>query len=89
MGRSVHITIKWFMLKKIKIKKTNKFFRIHLGCVWIRGCGGVESWGWVRVEVWRKLRLFGLEYVRVDMWGKFIEICEWCDSCKHIINYFE
>ena len=27
-------------------------------------------------------------YVRVDVWGKFIEICEWCDDCKDILNYF-
>ena len=59
------------------------------------GLEGVES-GKLRVsgsgsvkKVWRKLRLFGLGYVRVDMWRKFIEICKWWDSCKNIINYFE
>jgi len=40
------------------------------------------------VEVWRKLRLFGLGYVRVDVWGKFIEIGEWCDGCKYILIIF-
>jgi len=49
---------------------------------------GVESWGCEEVEVWRKLRVFGLEYVRVNVWEKFIEVCEWCDGCKDILNYF-
>jgi len=30
----------------------------------------------------RKVKLFKLEYVRVDLWEKFIEICNWCDIVK-------
>ena len=56
---------------------------------------GVESWGCgrVRVRVWeesvKKVSMFGLGYVRVNMWKKFIEIPEWFDGCKSILNYFE
>jgi len=42
------------------------------------GLGG-ESWGygkWKCEDLRRKLRVFRLEYVRVDVRIKFIEICE-------------
>jgi len=57
------------------------------------GRGGVEVWRFEKKmwrfdkKVWRKLRVFTFGYVRVDVWGKFIEIWEWCDGCKDILNY--
>jgi len=32
----------------------------------------------------RKVKLFGLEYIRVNLREKFIEVCEWYDDCKNI-----
>jgi len=46
-----------------------------LGCVWIEerilGSGFRVIWE----KSVNKVRLFGLGYIRVDLWGKFIEIC--------------
>jgi len=28
-------------------------------------------------------------YVRVDLWGKFIEICERCDGCEGFFNFLK
>ena len=54
---------------------------------------GVESSRCGKVRAWeksvKKVSVFGLRYVRVDVWIKFIEIREWCDGCKSILNYFE
>jgi len=36
----------------------------------------------------RKFSVFGLKNVMVDVWGKFIEVCEWYDSYKSSLNYF-
>jgi len=33
------------------------------------------------------MRLFRLKYVRVDLWRKFIEMCEWYDGGKEIFNF--
>ena len=45
------------------------------------------------MRVWeknvKKVSVFELGYVRMDAWKKFIKICEWCDGCKSILNYFE
>jgi len=32
--------------------------------------------------------VFGPGYVRVDLWGKFIEVCEWCNGCEIFFNFF-
>jgi len=37
----------------------------------------------------KKVRVFGLGYVRMDMWEKFIGICEWCDGCERILICFK
>ena len=54
-----------------------------------RRCVGIwESWC---VRIWdesvKKMGVFGLGYNRVDLWVKFIEICEWCDDCEKILNF--
>jgi len=36
----------------------------------------------------KKVKLFGLGYVRVDVWGKFMGVCEWYDGCE-IIFFFK
>ena len=57
--------------------------------VWIgvwKGCVRVKVWGFEK-KVWRKLSVFGLGYVRLDVWRKFIEIYDWCDDYKNILNY--
>jgi len=33
--------------------------------------------------------LFGLGYIVVDLWGKFIEVCEWYDGCIEIFIFFK
>jgi len=40
-------------------------------------------------DVWGYVRLFGMRDVRVDLWGWFIEICEWCDGWEKIIYFFK
>jgi len=37
----------------------------------------------------KKVRVFGLGYVRVDVWEKFIGVCEWCDGCERILIFFK
>ena len=41
-----------------------------------------KSDGWVKMreESVKKMRLFRLRYVRVDVREKFMGICEWCDD---------
>ena len=51
-----------------------------LGCVWIRGCGRVESWGWVGVEVWRKCE----ESWGCLDWGMLEWMCE--ESLLEIVS---
>jgi len=40
------------------------------------------------VKIWeknvKKVSVFGLEYVRVDLWGKLIEVGEWYDSWESL-----
>jgi len=46
----------------------------------------MDVWGFEGVDVWgceesvKKVRVFGLGYVRMDVWGKFMRVCEWCDG---------
>jgi len=36
----------------------------------------------------KKVRLFGLGYVRVNVvWEKFMRVCEWSDNCERIIFF--
>jgi len=37
----------------------------------------------------RKVKLFGLGYVRVDLWGKFIEVSVWCDDSERFFNFLK
>ena len=43
----------------------------------------------------RKVRLFGLWYVIVDLWGRFIEVCKfievgkWYNNCERFFNFFK
>ena len=37
----------------------------------------------------RKVRLFGLGYVRVYLWIKFIEVCNWCDIVKDFLIFLK
>ena len=32
--------------------------------------------------------MFWLGYDRMNVWEKFIELYDWCDGCKDILNYF-
>jgi len=41
---------------------------------------GVDMWGFERVDVGgceKKVWLFRLGYVRMNVWGKFMGVCEW------------
>jgi len=29
----------------------------------------------------KKVMMFGLEYVRVDMWRMFMRVFKWCEGC--------
>ena len=35
----------------------------------------------------RKVKVFRLRYVRVDVWWKFMRVCEWCDGCEKILFF--
>jgi len=35
----------------------------------------------------RKVKLFGLWYISVDLWRKFIEVCEWCDDRMKVCEW--
>jgi len=65
-----------------------------LAHTWLMFCldWGVKSWGCGRLGVWgfeKKVEgVFGLGYVRIDVWWKLIEGCEWWDDFKDILNYF-
>jgi len=37
----------------------------------------------------KKVIVFGLGYVRVDVWGKFMRVCEWCDDCEGVLIFFK
>jgi len=37
----------------------------------------------------KKVRVFGLRYVRVDVWGKFMGACEWCDGYEGILIFLK
>jgi len=41
------------------------------------------------VESVKKVRLFGLGYVRVDVWGKFMGVCELYDGCERVLIFFK
>ena len=58
-------------------------FGLGRGCVMIWGSGYVRMWE----ESVKKVRLFGLGYVRVDVWGKFIGVCEWYDGCERVLFF--
>ena len=50
--------------------------------------------GWGCVRIWgsgcvKKVRVFGLRYVRVDVRGKFMRVCEWCDGCEKILIFLK
>jgi len=49
-----------------------------LKCVFGLESGCVRMWE----ESVKKVRLFGLWYVRVDVWEKFMGVCEWCNCCE-------
>jgi len=51
-------------------------------------CGKLESWG-CENKIWRNFYVFGLEYVRFDVWEKIIEVCECCDDCEEILIFFK
>jgi len=36
----------------------------------------------------KKVNVFGLGYSIMNLWKKFIEVCEWCDSCEGIFTFF-
>jgi len=58
--------------------------------VW--GFEGVNVWGFEGVNVWgseKRVRLFELGYARVDVWGKFMGVCEWYDGCKGVLFIFK
>ena len=38
---------------------------------------------------WEENYVFGLEYVRVDVWENFIKVCGWCECCESILNFFK
>ena len=53
---------------------------------------GGDVWGFEEVDVWgcvKKVRVFGLGYVRVDVWEKFMGICEWYDGYEGILIFFK
>jgi len=53
---------------------------------------GVDVWGFEGVDVWgceKKMRLFGLGYVRVNVWGKFVGVCEWCNYCEVFLIFLK
>jgi len=56
-----------------------------------RGCVRIWGSGCVRMceESVKKVRVFGLGYVRVDVWGKFMGVCEWCDGYEEILIFFK
>ena len=37
----------------------------------------------------KKVRVFGLGYVTVDVWEKFMGVCEWCDGYDEILIFFK
>jgi len=44
------------------------------------------------MDVWgceKKVRVFGLWYVRVDVWEKFMRVCKWCDGCERILIFLK
>jgi len=47
------------------------------------------GFGVIWEESVKKVRLFGLRYIIVNLWGKFIEVCEWYDGCKRIFIFFK
>jgi len=44
---------------------------------------------WMCEENVKEVRIFGLMYVRVDVLGKFIGVCEWCDDCERILIFLK
>jgi len=37
----------------------------------------------------KKVSVFRFRYVIVILWGKFIEVCEWCDGCGDIFIFLK
>ena len=37
----------------------------------------------------KKVRVFGLGYVRVDVWEKLMGVCEWCDGYEGIFFFLK
>ena len=37
----------------------------------------------------RKVSLFEYQYIRINLWRKFIKFGEWCDGCVKIFNFFK
>jgi len=61
------------------------------GCVWIgeRMCEDLREWMCEDLrEKCEENEVFGLRYVKVNVWGKIFEVCKWCDSCEKILNIF-
>jgi len=56
---------------------------------------GEDVWGFDRVDVWgweesvKKVRLFGLGFVRVDVWEKFMRVCEWWNGWGFFIFFLK
>jgi len=36
-----------------------------------------------------KVGLFGLKYIRVNLWGKLFEVCNWCNIVKDFFNFLK
>jgi len=60
-------------------------FGLGRRCVEILESGSVIIWE----ESVKKVDVFELEYIKVDVRKFFIEICEWCDGCEEILNFFK
>jgi len=54
----------------------NLFLTTYLGSVWIREGMCEDLKEWMCEESVKKVRVFGLGYVRVDVWEKFMGVCE-------------
>jgi len=60
-------------------------FGLRNGCVRIWGSGCVGMWE----ENVKKARLFGLKYVKVDVWEKFMRVCDWWNGSEKILIFFK
>ena len=59
--------------------------------IWESGCVGIWESGCVRIcnKNVKKVSVFRLRYIRMGMWVKLVEVCEWLDGCEKFYFIFK